>query len=272
MALKRNFVFDVAVLACFLLSNLIIFVISGHAEDPSFLVHKGNEFYREGKFDNAVKLYQEAIQGGYNNGHIYYNLGNSFYRLNKLGPAIFAYRKALLDLPRNADIIANLNLARKQVKDRIIIDNTVAIDRLLILANYFSRYELTIFSLILFVATCCAYILRRIHENSTTIGAFVISCLVLFIISGSLIFSRLGYDGKPKFVIPFIKSAHSPGVIVAPIANIHSGNADQYQVTFILHEGVEVDIGEIRGNWVQIILPTGQRGWIKADDIEILSP
>lgn len=241
------------------------------AEDLSYLIHKANESYREGKFENAAKLYQKAINAGLNNGHVYYNLGNTFYRLNKPGMAIVSYRKALLELPRDADILANLNLARKQVQNRIAVNGQLSVNRLLILADYFSRYELTLITVFILVITCSAYIFKRVKQNSISNSLFIVSILFLFLSSSSLLFSEPGWDGRPKFVFPFSKNKTIPGVVIAPIANVHSGDSDQYQVIFILNEGVELELAEQRNDWAKVMLPTGQNGWIKSSEIGSLA-
>jgi len=46
---------------------------------------------QEEKFDEAVKLYNQIIDNGYEGAELYYNLGNAYFRLGKLGYAILYY-------------------------------------------------------------------------------------------------------------------------------------------------------------------------------------
>ena len=46
--------------------------------------------------------------------HIYYNLGNSYYKADDIARAILNYERALLLEPGNADIRANLEIARSK--------------------------------------------------------------------------------------------------------------------------------------------------------------
>ncbi|SDC69510.1 tetratricopeptide repeat protein [Niabella drilacis] len=63
------------------------------AQNGSDLVKKGNDYYREGKMNDAVKAYDKAIQGP----HQYIallNKGNALYRLKKYDDAVKTYQQA----------------------------------------------------------------------------------------------------------------------------------------------------------------------------------
>ena len=60
---------------------------------------KANQAYKEGRFETAVDGYNQLIQSGHGNGHVYYNLGNAYIRSGQLGEAILNYERARLVLP-----------------------------------------------------------------------------------------------------------------------------------------------------------------------------
>ena len=51
---------------------------------------------------------------------VYYNLGNSYYKADDIARAILNYERALLLEPGNADIRANLEIARSKTIDKVI--------------------------------------------------------------------------------------------------------------------------------------------------------
>ncbi|MGJ7031915.1 tetratricopeptide repeat protein [Niabella hirudinis] len=63
------------------------------AQDGSGFIKKGNDYYKEGKMDDAVKAYDKATTGP----HQYVallNKGNALYRLKKYADAIKTYTQA----------------------------------------------------------------------------------------------------------------------------------------------------------------------------------
>jgi len=90
------------------------------SEDNATLIVKGNEAYQQGDYESASKYYLRAIKNNAGNGHIYYNLGNAYFRQGFYGRAIASYRRAKIQLPRDPDVIANLQLARDEDVDSIV--------------------------------------------------------------------------------------------------------------------------------------------------------
>jgi len=78
-----------------------------------------NLLYKEGKFDEAIKLYREIEAKDSVSSTLYYNLGNSYYKLNNVANTIYNYEKALLIDPLNKDAANNLEFARRMTIDNI---------------------------------------------------------------------------------------------------------------------------------------------------------
>ena len=51
--------------------------------------------------------------------NVYYNLGNSYYKIGEIAKAVLNYERALLLQPGNADIRANLEVARAKTIDKV---------------------------------------------------------------------------------------------------------------------------------------------------------
>jgi uncharacterized protein YraI len=60
-------------------------------------------------------------------------------------------------------------------------------------------------------------------------------------------------------------------VIVAAEVEVTSGPGPQYTTVSALHSGAEVDLIEVRGNWVRLALPDGVvEGWVPAAAVEAI--
>jgi tetratricopeptide (TPR) repeat protein len=94
-----------AVIRQFLLLLLAAFARAGTLEEA-------NTLYNSGEYSKAAVAYETMIQSDGPTASRLYNLGNARCRLKEFGPAILAYERALLLAPRDADIRANLKIAR----------------------------------------------------------------------------------------------------------------------------------------------------------------
>ena len=75
------------ILYILLLTTQVFFAQSGF--------EKGNELYKNGKYDQAVEAYENVLKENKQSAELYFNLGNSYYKLNKVAPSIYYYEKAL---------------------------------------------------------------------------------------------------------------------------------------------------------------------------------
>lgn len=72
-----------------------------------------------GDLAGAEAGYRKVLDAGYTDGDVYYNLGNVLWREQKVAPAILAWRRAASRLPRDPDVEANLDFARRSVRDAV---------------------------------------------------------------------------------------------------------------------------------------------------------
>ncbi len=97
-----------------------------------------NKLFQSGDFSAAANSYQKIIAAEGPSVAALYNLGNSHYRLGQHGPAILAYERAKLLAPRDPDLQANLNLARKAAA---VFDKSALDPRLEAVFGYLSLNE-----------------------------------------------------------------------------------------------------------------------------------
>jgi tetratricopeptide (TPR) repeat protein len=85
-----------------------------HAQKENATIRKGNRYYKEQKFDESQKQYQQALQQSPDNAAADYNLGNAQYRKNSFEEAA----KSFDDASAHAD--------NKDIKEKSFYNKGVA--------------------------------------------------------------------------------------------------------------------------------------------------
>lgn len=80
---------------------------------------EGDSAYMKNDYASAILIYESLLKNG-EAAEIYYNLGNSYYKAGDIAKAILNYERALLMQPGNADIRANLEIARAKTIDKVM--------------------------------------------------------------------------------------------------------------------------------------------------------
>lgn len=101
-------------LLAFLLNGML-----GMAQNADSLFVQGNELYRQEKYSEALRAYQEIDSMGQESWALFYNMGNIHYKMNRVAPAIYNYEKALKLRPDQQDVLFNLEFANQMVLDNI---------------------------------------------------------------------------------------------------------------------------------------------------------
>src|SRR5262249_50947196 len=95
---------------------LIAIVCHMRAEASPDAFDAANKLYEQGKFNEAASAYEKLVQSGQVSAALYFNLGNAFFKAGQVGRAIAEYRRAEQLTPRDPDLRANLQFARKQIQ------------------------------------------------------------------------------------------------------------------------------------------------------------
>ncbi len=255
--------------------SFFVFSLNCFALETKELLVTADTSFEKGAYQEAVRYYTEVLSSGVINGHLYYNLGNAYYRLGEIGQAISAYRRALLLLPKDPDVKANLALARKQVIDKLSGEekediSVTLVNYILFLNSYLSKEKLTclflsFYSISFLLLGMSRYFRKQLLQTISVVG-FIISIflsLPAFFstqrVDGRWAFSPFSFGRKENIVVVTTKEAHA-----------YASNAEKTQVVFVLHDGAEVQLGEVRDGWVEAHLPNGRKGWLKRDLISII--
>ncbi|GDX79507.1 hypothetical protein LBMAG42_13180 [Deltaproteobacteria bacterium] len=202
----------------------------------------------------AEAHYRAALAAGGIDADVYYNLGNVLYRQEKLGPAILAWRRALALAPRDPDAAANLDFARRSVRDDV-----TAADPYPVWAPWQSALTAAEGQWIggaLLGAGLLVLALRgrSAHAPLAAIGGVLsgLGCVV-------------GMGGILEAGLP------PGGVVLAEEATAQSDLGGGVEL-FTLHVGAEVQIVEAAAGQVLVALGDGRRGWLPEAAVGRIDP
>lgn len=223
-------------------------------------LEEANQAYQNGDYAQSVTSYELLLQEGVAP-ELYYNLGNAYYKQNEIGKSILAYERALRLRPFYKDATYNLDLARERIIDNVE-DNQrsfliVWFDALIHLLNSNTWVYLSIITLI--VASICflsfAFARRLLWRKIS----FHFAWVALLLCASFGIFAGIAYH---RF------TARSEAIVMQGVASVKSSPDAGGTDLFILHEGTKVTIKDQLGEWDEIVLPNGHRGWIERKMIE----
>lgn len=178
-----------------------------------------------------------------------FNSGNSRLREGQIGEAILSYERASLLAPQDADIGANLKLARSRAG--LWNGEASALDRFLHRFALHAWATIGASALFLFVASLPLALLAP-RSRILWIGLRVAAAPVLAVSLGVLF---LGWPDLDRAVT----TAKEAAARVAP--------APAAGVIFHLREGETVHLVRSRGDFLLVCDRDGRRGWVKAGEV-----
>ncbi|MDO6759938.1 tetratricopeptide repeat protein [Tamlana sp. 2_MG-2023] len=244
----------------YLLSFLLTFGVFAQNEA---LFEKGNAFYNDGKYAEAIDNYQAILESGVHSADLYFNLANANYKLNNIAPSIYYYEKALLLEPNDSDIKNNLAYAENMTVDAIDVIPEAGIAKLIHNLTDKMTSDGWAITAICFVFVFVILFLVYHFSYSTTqkrltfVGS--LTALTLMCITLTLAFHKYNLDKKDNPAIVFVQESK-----VKTTPNAKSEEA------FRLHEGTKVQVVETYNDWQKIKLADGKIGWVISEDIKML--
>ncbi|MCE1199635.1 MAG: tetratricopeptide repeat protein [Marinilabiliales bacterium] len=221
---------------------------------------RGNQFYTQGKYGEAIKAYESVLAKGYESHELYYNLGNAFYKTNNITFAILNYERALILSPNNEDVKFNLEMAKRQVVDNIdllpepgflrwwheLISSKPA-------DGWGTQSIVTFFLFLIFFALFLFAATIRYKQITFWFAAVTLAYSLLTFSFASTQRSKL--------------LRHNSGVITERSVRMKGSPSETGTELFILHEGLSVQITDKLGDWIEIRLADGNKGWIKENSL-----
>jgi len=232
-------------------------------EERSVKFKKGVEYYTASNYTEALNEWLDIYSTGYRSAELDYNIGNAYFKLNNIPGAILFFERAHLLKPGDNNINYNLQISRTLVVDKFEeIPELFFVrwfDFLSLILPTNAWAVISIVSFILFLILLSAYIYSaryRVKVLGFWAGLFFLiislSSLTFALRNKSLVFE----SNKAVIFVPSLNGKSSPD---------KSGTD-----LFILHEGSKVSVEDRVGEWYEIKLSDGNKGWVPSNSLTII--
>jgi tetratricopeptide (TPR) repeat protein len=224
---------------------------------------KANALYNDGKYGEAIDIYESILDSKVHSAELYFNLGNSNYKLNNIAPSIYYYEKALQLSPNDTDIKNNLAFAQNMTIDAIDKVPEVGFSR--IFKNVVNTFntdtwaKIAIGGVIVFVLLFLMY--HFSYATSRKRIAFIVSVMSLLIglFSVAMAFKK-----------DMLNKKDNPAIVFSQESRVKTDPNQKSEEVFRLHEGTKVQVLDSYDDWKKIQLSDNSIGWIPAKDIKLL--
>lgn len=225
--------------------------------------YQGVTYFTAGSYKEALQSWTDIYNTGYRSANLNYNIGNTYFKLNDIPSAILFYERAYLLKPADENINYNLQVARTLIVDRfeeipeLFFIRWYNFISLFLSTNIWAKVSIT--SFVLFLLLLSLYIYSAKHRHKV-IGFL----LAMFFLILSL--SSFAFTSRNKSLV---YDSHK-AIISNPLVNGKSSPDNSGTDLFVLHEGTKVKIEDEVGEWYEIRLSDGNKGWVPLNSIIII--
>lgn len=224
------------------------------------LVAQAQRAYAAGDHQAALTAF-DSVATTYNSAALQLNIGNCWFKMGDVAHAVLHYERGLRLAPGDEDLLANLDLANEQVKDRVAEKPSFA------LGTTWAR-------------------LRGGHDPDQWARRSLWACAVFFVLLTAAIVVRrktlrrivLGSAGAALIFlvlcIAFAIARHgevlddSQAIIMEPKVDVLGEPRPGSKVLFVLHKGTKLTVLQVAGGWYEVQLPNSNVGWMPPATIE----
>ena len=247
----------------FITFYFMLFTLALHAADNDSILLRAEQYYQQNEFSKAIAEYQSLTESGLMSAELCYNLGNAYFKNHDIKSAILYYERAKRLAPNDEAIDFNLNLSRS-----LIFDKVEAVPELFIITwgkairDWMTVRAWSWWSIGSFVAMLALGLLflfvRNLGVRRVAFGLSVF-CFVL-----SIKLFTFGYLQKANI------ERTDEAIVFAPSVTLKSSPDDSGNNLFILHEGIKVRIEDQIGEWCEVRIADGNKGWMRINDLKVI--
>ncbi len=250
----------------YILTLLVIFLFAREAvsqETSSEKFNQGVTYFTSGSYKEALQVWTDIYNTGYRSAGLNYNIGNAYFKLNNIPDAILYYERAYLLNPADEDINYNLQIARTFIVDRfqeipeLFFVRWYNVVSLFLSTNCWAKISIGSFILSLLLLSLYIYSSRYRHK---IIGFWL---AVFFFV---LTLSSFAFTVRNKSLV---YDSHK-AIISSPLVSGKSSPDNSGTDLFVLHEGTRVSIEDEVGEWFEIMLSDGNKGWVPVNSLSII--
>ena len=230
---------------------------------PEQLWDRANTAYVNGDYHAAAEIYEGILAQGLSSVKLYYNLANAYFKVGRYGKAILYYNRALRLAPGDADIRYNLDVANTFTKDKIAV-----------VPEFFLKGWVRSVRMSL---GCTAW-----SVVSLAALALLFALVLLYLLAGRLAWRKAGFYGTLAMLLVFVASTSfavterrelldsTEAVVMSSSVSVKSSPDKASTDLFVLHEGTKVRTVSELGDWREIVIADGKKGWVEARTIETI--
>jgi len=225
--------------------------------------NQGVTYFTQGSYEEALQLWTDVYNTGYRSANLNYNIGNAYFKLNNIPEAILFYERAYLLNPADEDVNYNLQITRTLIVDRfqeipeLFFVRWYNFISLLLSTNNWALISIVSFILCLLLLSLYIYSPRY---RQKVIGFWF--ALFFFILT----FASLSFAIRNKSLV---YDSHQ-AIIFSPLVSGKSSPDNSGTDLFVLHEGTKVTIEDEVGEWYEIRLSDGNKGWVPLNSLNII--
>jgi len=233
------------------------------ASPYSDIISQANKAYTDAKFNNAIELYKQVVDKGYQSAALYYNLGDAYFKTKNYASAILYFEKAKKLDPSDPKIDFNIQVCNTKIVDKIEeLPQPFYKHWMTDFCNLFTMDIWAIVSVVclfLFFMFMAVYLMANaVRIRKATFWAGLLFLLVTMV-SGVNAYSQ--YRS--------ISNSHE-AIIFEPTVNVKSSPDANSQDIFVIHEGTKVKILDKVGNWLDVRIANGSDGWIAEGTAQVI--
>ncbi len=241
---------------------MIVVALSAAAQSTFELA---NQAYDAQRYADAVALYDSVeVEQGVSM-QLYFNRGNAYYKMQQYAPAILNYERALRLSPGNSDVRYNLTLVNTKIVDKIEEKGTFFINvwaaELRDLFSVNTWAVIGIVSFFIFLAGIVVYFYTDVEKIRLKKWGFFVALLMIVI---SIMANACAITQNNRYKL------HNEAIVFDDEISVKSSPSDTGTELFLLHEGTKVLIMETVGDWMEIQIPDGNRGWLPISAVQII--
>lgn len=230
---------------------------------PELLWDAANTAYINSDWHGAILTYEQLLDRGLSSARLYYNLANAYFKDGQLAESILYYRRALRIAPGSDDIRFNLGVAEARTKDKI-----EAIPEFFVVEWVRSVRH---------VMGCTAWSILSLAALVCMLGMFL-----FYLLSQRLVLRKTGFYGTLAAAMLFALSTwfavgerhelldDSQAVVMTVSASVKSEPDKSGVDLFVLHEGTLITITDRHGDWCEVVIADGKKGWVESKMIEVI--
>ena len=253
--------------AMILIMSMLMIPGLTHAENTAYLDSlwsKGVQAYTDGRWSECTESLKALESVGVVSPELYYNLGNAYFKSGDYPHAILYYERTLKISPSFEDARINLDFANSLIRDKIDAVPEFVLKSWARKVCYLMPSDFwALISIVLFAAALALFLVFRLGASrGLRRTGFYCSIVALILSASSFGMARWQRNS-------YLRA--DGAIVMKPVASVKSSpSRDSSKDLFVLHEGTKVTVLDTVGEWKNISLSDGRKGWIEESDMEMI--